>query len=158
MASHGDNDPRFAEVEEMVCATLRFPGGRIGTFTASFGASPVESYKIVGTKGDIEVKTAYRFETPRHVRLTQEDKVTEQLFPHAENFSGQTHYFSECILKGQRPESDGEEGLADVRAMLAIEKAARTGQAQKIASPPRPTHPDLSMAREFPQVKRRLLL
>jgi predicted dehydrogenase len=158
MASHGDNDPRFSEVEEMVCATLRFPGGRIGSFTASFGASPVESYKIVGTTGEIEVKTGYRFETQRHVRLTQEGKVTEQLFSHAENFSGQTHYFSECILKGQRPESDGEEGLADVRAMLAIEKAARTGQAQKIASPPRPTHPTLSMAREFPQVKRRLLL
>lgn len=158
MSGPGNGDPRFAEVEEMICATLRFPGGRIGNFTASFGGAPTEAYKVTGTKGEIEVKTGYRFDTQRHVRLTQGERVTEQLFPFSENFSGQTHYFSDCILKGQRPESDGEEGLADVRALLAIEKAAKTGQPQKISTPPRPGHPVLTMARDFPMVKRRLLL
>ena len=158
MSGPGTGDPRFAEVEEMVCATLRFPGGRIGTFTASFGGAPCESYKVLGTTGEIEVKSGYRFETQRHIRLTQGERVTEQLFPYAENFSGQTHYFSDCILKGQRPESDGEEGLADVRVMLAIETAARTGLPQKINSPPRPGHPVAAMARAFPMVTRRLLL
>jgi predicted dehydrogenase len=151
-------DPRFAEVEETICASLRFPEGRIANFIASFGAEASESYRIVGTKGEIDVAFAYRFETARRVRLVRDQEVTEKVFPHVENFSGQTAYFSDCILKGERPEADGEEGLADVTAMLAIEKAAATGMPQKISSPARPRHPTLDMARQFPQVSRRLLI
>lgn len=158
MADSTPGDPRFSEVPEMVCATLRFPGGRIANFFASFGAEPVEQYRIVGSAGEIEVLNGYRFETAKRVRVTRAGKVMEQVFDHVENFSGQTAYFSDCILKGVRPEADGEEGLADVRAMLAIEEAARTGQAQKISSPPRSVHPTKDMARSFPQVKRRLVL
>ena len=35
----GSGDERFAETEEQVGATLRFPGERLATFTASFGAA-----------------------------------------------------------------------------------------------------------------------
>jgi predicted dehydrogenase len=158
MADSMPGDGRFKEIPEMVCATLRFPGGRLANFVSSFGAEPTEFHRIVGTKGEIEVVNAYRFETAKRVRLIRNGKVTEQLFDHVENFSGQTAYFSDCILKGQRPEADGEEGLADVRAMLAIEEAARTGIAQKIDTPQRPVHPTADMARHFPQVSRRLLV
>ena len=158
MTAHGNKDPRFTEVEESVCAMLRFPGDRIATFYVSFGSEAVETYSILGTKGEIEVRAGFRFETARRIRLTRNGAVTEQQFPHVENFSGQTAYFSDCILKGVRPEADGGEGLADVRAMLAIEDAARTGMAQPIASPPRPSHPTSAMVREFPLTDRRLLL
>jgi predicted dehydrogenase len=158
MAESLPGDTRFAETPEMYCATLRFPGGRIANFIASFGAEPTEHHRIVGTTGEIEVFNAYRFETAKRIRLSKGGKVTEQQFDHVENFSGQTAYFSDCILKGERPESGGEEGLADVRAMLAIEKAAATGQAQKIVSPSRTVFPTKDMVRNFPQVKRRLFV
>jgi predicted dehydrogenase len=151
-------DPRFAEIEETICASLRFPQGRIANFIASFGTEASESYRVVGTTGEIEVSFAYRFETARRLRLIRDQEVTEKQFPQVENFSGQTAYFSDCILKGERPEADGEEGLADVIAMLAIEQAAATGRPQKISSPPRPRHPTLAMARRFPKVERRLLV
>lgn len=51
----GDGDARFAEVEETFAATLRFPGGRIANFFASFGAELAESYSIFGTNGRLEV-------------------------------------------------------------------------------------------------------
>jgi predicted dehydrogenase len=158
MADSLPGDKRFTETPEMYCATLRFPGGRLANFIASFGAEPTEHHRIVGATGEIEVINAYRFETAKRVRLIKGGQVTEQVFDHVENFSGQTAYFSDCILNGQRPESDGEEGLADVRAMLAIEKAAATGQAQKIVSPARSVFPTKDMVRNFPQVKRRLLV
>jgi hypothetical protein len=56
------------------------------------------------------------------------------------------------------PEADGEEGLADMRALLAIEAAARTGQPQAISSPPRPHHPTPDMLRLAPTTTHRLLL
>ncbi len=153
----GEGDERFAEVEEMIATTLRFPKSRLAHFTASFGAEMSDMYRVVGTEGKIDVEPGFRFETPVRYRLTRGSKVVEKTFPHYDHFSGMTAYFSDCIIKGQRPESDGGDGLNDVRAMLAIEAAARTGQPQKIVSAPRPSHPTLDMARSFPHAERRLV-
>jgi predicted dehydrogenase len=82
----------------------------------------------------------------------------EKAFPQYDHFSGQAHYFSECILNGVRPEPDGGDGMADVVIMRAIEEAAKTGRLQKIALPERPSHPVKAMARSFPMAEKRLML
>jgi len=151
-------DPRFAEVEEMVSATLRFPGGRLGQFLVSFGGDDLDQYRVIGTKGQIEVSPGYRFDRAIKLKLTRGGETVERTFPQYDQFSGQSAYFSDCILKGVRPEPDGGDGLADVVVMRAIEEAAKTGRPQKIALPPRPSHPTKDMARAFPTVERRLML
>ncbi len=157
-AINDSEDPRFAEVEETVAATLRFPGGRMAQFCASFGAETLDMYRIVGTEGEIAVEAAYEFQTATRVRLARGGDVTERTFPRTDHFAGQTAYFSDCILNGSPPESDGEEGLADVRVLLAIEASARSGLPQKINSAPRPKHPDASTVRTFAPTDRRLML
>jgi len=159
MTGDGGGDPRFAEVEETISASLRFPGGRIAHFIASFGGDGLDMYRVVGSSGEIEVRPGFSFETATELRLSRGGKLmVEKTFPQVDQFSGQTAYFSDCILKGIRPEADGEEGLADVRALLAIERAARSATSQLIASPPRPVHPTAAMMRSFPPVTRRLML
>jgi len=157
MRGHGD-DPRFTEVEETLSATLRFPGDAIATFTVSFGAAPRDMYRVLGTKGEIVVDPGYRFETAVSVRLFRDGRMTEHRFDKTDNFGGQTEYFSDCILNGERPESDGGEGLADVRALRAIEAASLTGKAQTIATDPRPSHPTPGMVRTLPPNGRWLVL
>ncbi len=157
MTSRGD-DPRFTEVEEAFAATLVFPHGRVAQFCASFGADNLDTYRIVGTSGEIAVERAFEFQTATRVRLTRGDEVIDRTFPHTDHFAGQTEYFSECILTSTPPEPDGREGLADVAALLALEKAARTGATQKIESPARPEHPVSAMVRNIPPTNRRLLL
>lgn len=151
-------DARFAEVEEMVSATLRFPGERLAHFVASFGGDDIDQYRVVGTEGQVEVSSGYRFDRPVTVRLTKGGKTVEKAFPQYDHFSGQAHYFSDCILKGVQPEPDGGDGMADVVIMRAIEEAAKTGLLQKITLPQRPAHPVKSMAREFPMAEKRLML
>lgn len=151
-------DARFGEVEEMVSATLRFPGDRLAHFIASFGGGDIDQYRVVGTAGQIEVSPGYRFDRPMKIRLTKGGETVERVFPQYDQFSGQAHYFSDCVLKGVRPEPDGGDGLADVAIMRAIEESARTGQAQKIVLPERPSHPVKDMAREFPMAQKRLML
>jgi predicted dehydrogenase len=158
MTAHGNNDTRFAETEEMVCATLRFPGERIATFTASFGAALNDGFKIVGSTGDIEVSPAYRFEVQHTMRITTTGGLVEKLLPACDHFSGQAAYFSDCILNETRPESDGGEGLADVRIMLAIEKAAKTGTVQKISNLIRPAYTSRDLLRVMPTTAHRLVL
>ncbi len=152
------DDPRFAEVEETIAATLMFPKGRVAQFCASFGADQLDMYRIAGTAGEIAVEAAYEFTTPTTVRLKRGLEVIERIFPQTDQFAGQTEYFSDCIMNGVAPEADGEEGLADVQALLAIEEAARSGELQRLSSKPRPRHPGNEMVRTFEPTSRRLAI
>ena len=156
-ARNVSEDPRFAEVEETIAATLMFPEGRVAQFCASFGADETEMYRIAGTAGEIAVESAYHFLTPTTVRLKRGHEVIERTFPLTDQFAGQAEYFSDCIMNGSAPEADGEEGLADVRILLAIEEAARSGTAQQLNLEPRPRHPVSEMVRTFEPTHRRLV-
>ena len=157
MKGHGE-DPRFSEVEETISATLRFPGDAIAHFTASFNAAEIDIYRVVGTEGEIEMRPGFRFETPTRMILRRGNEVTETTFPSIDHFGAMTAYFSDCIRTGQQPEPDGAEGLADVRALFAIEAAARTGKPQPIDTPPRSVHPTPDMVRMIERTERRLVL
>ena len=152
------DDPRFAEVEATIAATLRFPSGGIAQFIGSFGAGAVDNYRVVGSLGDIELDPGFKFETATKMRLRRNGVTEEVTFPQIDHFGAQVAYFSDCIAASVPPEADGEEGLADMRALLAIEAAARTGQPQAITSPPRPRHPTPDMVRLAPVTTHRLLL
>jgi len=157
MKAHGD-DPRFTEVEEALAAILRFPGDALATIAVSFNAADVDTYRIVGTAGEIEMQPGFRFETPTRMVLRTGGRETVTVFPEVDQFGGQIAYFSDCILQGQAPRPDGAEGLADVQALLAIERAAATGASQVIRSMPRPQGPTPDMARLVGRTAKRLVL
>lgn len=152
------DDPRFGEIEASIAATLRFPSGGLAQFVGSFGAAAVDNYRVVGSKGDLELDPGFKFEQPMKLRLRRNEVTVETTLPQTDHFGAQTAYFSDCILAGTPPEADGAEGLADMRALLAIEAAAKTGQPQPVQSPPRPRHPTPDMLRLTPITKHRLLL
>ncbi|WP_417280296.1 Gfo/Idh/MocA family protein [Celeribacter sp.] len=151
------HDPRFAEVDASIAATLRFPSGGIAQILASFQGALAETYRVIGTTGDITLDPAFRFEVPMRMMVTKQEMAEITDFPHVDHFAGMTAYFSDCIATRTPPESDGEEGVADMRVLLAIEEAARTGRTIKIDTPPRPTHPDHTTERRCPLTDRRLV-
>ena len=60
--SSNNGDPRFQQCEEMTSAILRFPGReRLASFTCSFGAADVSSYRVVGTEGHLIMDPAYEY-------------------------------------------------------------------------------------------------
>jgi predicted dehydrogenase len=150
-------DPRFAEVEASLAVTLRFPSGGLAQFFASFGAASRDGYRVLGTEGELELDPGFRFETTTKLRLRRGDETREITFPQVDHFGGQIAYFSDCIVSGTPPEADGEEGLADMRVLLAIEEAARTGRPQPISSPPRERHPTGELVRLRPVTAHRLV-
>jgi predicted dehydrogenase len=138
-------EPRFQEIDEMFSAVLRFPGDRLAEFTVSFGANAMGQYRVVGSEGDLEVTPGYTWQQPIHHKLTIGEKTTDKAFSRTDQFGGETKYFSDCVLDDKQPEPDGEEGLADVLVIKAIEESIRTGQPQKMASPaPRKQRPNRS--------------
>ena len=158
MAHRPADDPRFGEVDATIAATLRFPSGGLAQFVASFGAAAIDSYRVVGTSGDLELDPGFRFETATRLRLRRDGMTTETQFPHIDHFGAQVAYFSDCIAAGTPPEADGEEGLADMRVLRAIERAAATGIPQVISTPARSRRPNPEMVRLVPVTDRRLVL
>ncbi len=115
------------EVDDTTAAVLKFSGGRLATFTASFSAADVSSYLIVGTKGSIEVNPAYDYAAALAYTITVGERNQRKNGTKADQFAAELSYFSNCVLKGNDPEPSGEEGARDVRIIDALYESARIG-------------------------------
>ena len=146
-ASGNTGERRFREVDEMTSATLRFPGGRLAQFITSFGSTGVMQYRVVGTKGDLEVLNAYDYDNDLSHRLTVNGKTREKTFPARDQFAPELIYFSDCVLRDREPEPSGEEGLIDVQIIRALYRSAETG---------RPVKLDLGDKRKRPTMKQEI--
>lgn len=121
-----DGGERFKLVEEMMSVTMRFPEGRIATFTCSFGAADIGRYALIGTKGVLRADPAYEYAMALKHQITVGGKTTSKTYPKRDQFAAQIFYFSDCVLKEKEPEPSGLEGLADVSVIEAIYQSART--------------------------------
>ena len=146
-------EPRFKEVEEMITAVLKFPGERLATFTVSYGANPMGQYRIVGTEGDLEVTPGYTWQKGLTHKLTVGEKESEQTYGRSDHFGGETRYFSDCVLDDKHPEPDGEEGLADVLVIKAIEESLATGKPVAVTPLVRKQWPTLEQVQKLSPVK-----
>jgi len=133
MALQSSVDERFpAGVDETTAALLAFPGGRLATFVCSLGAASTSQYRLVGTLGELALDPGYTFDEERVQRLTVRECVEVRRFPPADQFAPELDYFADCILRERDPEPSGEEGLADVRVLEAIERSARTFRPERL--------------------------
>lgn len=121
-------DPRAQGVDETTAALLRFPAGRLALFAVSQAAAGTTQFRVVGTEGDLRVEPAFDYVGERRHFLTVQGKTEENAFPARDQFAPELLYFSQCILDGAEPEPSGEEGLADVRVLVAIQESARQGR------------------------------
>jgi predicted dehydrogenase len=146
------NDRRFKEIDELTSALIRFPGERTASFTTSFGSADVASYEVIGTKGKLRVDPAYEYVMPLKHYLTIDGKTKTRTFARRDQFAPELLYFSDCILKNIEPEPSGEEGLADVRTVRALYRAAKIGRPIKIRSVSIKKRPTLKQEKHRPPV------
>jgi glucose-fructose oxidoreductase len=146
------NEPRFAEIEEMASAILKFPNQRLASFTCSFGGADVSSYRVVGTKGDLVVEPAYEYAMKLGYRLTVEGKRSKQVFPKRDHFAPELIHFSDCILNNCEPEPSGATGLADIRIIEALFKSSETRRPIPLEPVPQPAHPGIEQEMRRPPV------
>jgi len=146
-------DPRFRDVEETLCATLVFPGDRIATFTCSFAASDVSSYRVVGTEGDLLVEPAYEYQAGLTHRLTRKGRTRDKQFPKRDQFAPELLHFSACIGEGRDPAPDGVEGLVDVQIIQALHESAKRGRPVPVQTAEPARRPSPRLARRAPALR-----
>lgn len=120
------------DIDDTWAVVLRMPGDRLASFTVSYFANSVDSYIVAGTEGSIHMSPAYGFGTPLEQNRTVGEKKTHESFKATDQFGGEMRYFSDCILNDKEPEPNAEEGLADLRVIEGIVRAAETGEPVKL--------------------------
>jgi predicted dehydrogenase len=127
---------KFAEVPATVTAVLRFPNERVASFTCSFDAADRSVYTVVGTQGSLTMEPAYEYAEGLAYQVRIGERTRRKRFPKSDQFAPELLYFSDCIRREEDPEPSGEEGLADVRVIEALERSIEKGKAVPLGAPP----------------------
>ena len=145
-------EPHFEHVEESVSAVLRFPGERVASFTCSFNAADVATYRVVGTKGDLVVDQAYEYAGEISHRMTVNGRTREKTFAPRDQFAPELVHFSDCVMSGADPEPNGWEGLADVRVIEALYASVAKGRPIMLDAFSKAERPSLAQEMRKPKV------
>lgn len=145
-------DRRFRSVPEGWSVVLRFPDERIASFTCSFGAAPTDTFRVVGSKGDVRLEPAFEYVGSLVRHLTVGERTTVKRYPPSDQFAAELVEFSSCVLEGREPEPDGWEGLADVRIIEAALRAAREHRPVRLEPVTRRRRPGGTQRRHRPPV------
>jgi predicted dehydrogenase len=151
MSAASRADLRFTEIDEQVSVVLKFPDDRLAQFTCSFGAFDHSSLTVVGDKGRLRLDPAYEVASSLAVESEARGrKPRRTTFPKRDQIAAELVAFARCVRERREPEPSGEEGLADMRVLDAIERAVKTGRVQHIDSVPRLQRPSLEQEIERP--------
>jgi predicted dehydrogenase len=122
------DDARGAGVDTSVAGTLEFADGATATVEASLETRNHQSYRVEGTEGWLEARDAFN---PTHddgvvLRWGTEGRTVEEQFDPVDQYRLQVEHFAECVEAGEQPRTDGEEAVANMRAVDALYEAAGT--------------------------------
>jgi glucose-fructose oxidoreductase len=124
-------DVRFTEVEEHVTFQLRFPSGVLANCTSSYGAG-FNRFRVVKRSGWAELEPALNY-TGLRMRAFRGGALQELFQRPVDHFAAEMDHFSECIRSGADARTPGEEGLRDLKIMMAIYDAAMSGRTISLA-------------------------
>jgi predicted dehydrogenase len=125
------SDPRFKEVEDTIHFTLRFPSGVLASCTSSYSIQEVKRFRAFGDKAwlDLDPATDYY---EHHMTIGDKDGKRQPKIKEGNQFAAELDHMAECVLQNKTPKTPGEEGLKDIRLVMAIYEAARTGKRVKV--------------------------
>jgi predicted dehydrogenase len=124
------NDPvKFAEVEESVDWEMTFPGGLKTKCHTSYERGDANDFLVTAEKGTFGLKPAYGYNMARGMRS---DGQAINI-PSGNQFASEMDDFAQCIMNKKPSKVSGEEGLRDLKIMMAIYESARTGKPVKLA-------------------------
>jgi len=127
IVSTRDRSGRFAEVEQSMEWTMKFPSGVVASCNTTYGAPMDGFYRVHGSLGVLHAEPAFpyqglhltaQFADPAGGKPIMLDEPNPNKDP--SQFTTEAEYFSDCIVKDQSPKTGGEEGLLDMQYMSKI--------------------------------------
>ena len=123
-------DPvKFKEVDESIVWQEKFPSGVITYCSASYNSSVVSRLTAVAQGGWFELNPAFLY-SGNHGRRSDGKDID---LPNVDQFAAEMDDLAQCILDGKPTKVPGEEGLRDVKIMMAIYESIKSGQPVKLS-------------------------
>jgi predicted dehydrogenase len=113
---------RFKHVEETIYWTMEFPSGAKAECMMSYNKQ-ANNLRVEAENGWYELAPAYSYRG-----IKGKTSKGEMNFPQVNQQARQMDAFAQCILENRPTTVPGEMGRQDVKIMLAIYEAARTGK------------------------------
>ena len=117
----------FDEVEQSISWDLEFPDGALAHGNTSYADSG-NLLRAEATEGWFELQPAYSYGG-----IKGETSKGKMDLPNVNQQARQMDDFAKCIIHKQKSPVPGEMGLRDVKILMAIYEAARTGNKVKLA-------------------------
>jgi predicted dehydrogenase len=118
-------DPvKFREVDETITWQIKFPGGTIAYCSTSYNVNGINRYTAYADKGWFGLDPAYSYSG---IQGRRSDKQPMQFDP-IDQFAAEMDDFAQCVLHNRPTKVPGEEGLRDVKIMMAIYESIRKGR------------------------------
>jgi predicted dehydrogenase len=114
---------RFSEVEASVLWQAKFPDGTVTQCGASYASAATGYIRAICERGGFTLDPAFNYGGIRGLR--SDGRLLD--FPDMDQFAAEMDDFARCIQEGRPSIVSGEEGLRDVRILMAIYQSARTG-------------------------------
>ena len=124
-------DEHFKEVEETVMFQLRFPSGVYANCSSSYGYVSQSRFRAVATQGWFELEPGQGY-TGLRMRVSRGNMVEEVKLPEIDHFAAEMDHMSGCVMDNKEPLTPGEEGLRDMKLIMSIYEAARSGKTVKV--------------------------
>jgi predicted dehydrogenase len=129
-------DPvKFKEVDESIVWQAKFPSGVVASCSASYNSGLFGRYTAKADKGWFELYPAFSYSGNRgrrsdgqEIRYPETDALGQYY-----QFAAEMDDFAQCIMNHQPTRVSGEEGLRDVKIMMAIYESVRTGRTVRLA-------------------------
>jgi predicted dehydrogenase len=122
------SDPvKFAQVEENIAFMLKFPGGVLASCYSSYGEDGVDRYRAAGPGGWVEMDPAYAY-SGLIQRVYRNGKTTATQPTGGGQFAAEIDAFSDAINHNRDALTSGEEGLRDMKTLMACYESVETGK------------------------------
>ncbi len=114
--------PQFAELDESVFWTLKFPNGIIANGASTYRVDGMNRIWAGADRGFFELSSPFGSEGVKG--MSSNGKIA---FPTVDPIAAQMDDFAQCIATGTRPRASGEEGLRDVKIITALYESIQNG-------------------------------
>ena len=123
-------DPvKFKEVDETITWQLKFPSGVAAYCSTTYLVGGINRYTAYCENGWFGLEPAYSYTGIKGRRSDGKDLSFDQI----DQFAAEMDDFAQCILSHKPSKVSGEEGLRDVKIVMAIYESIKSGRAVKLS-------------------------
>jgi predicted dehydrogenase len=123
-------DPlKFKEVDETIVWQLKFPSGIIAYCSTTYLVNGINRYTAYAEKGWFGLDPAYSYGGISGRRSDGKEIKMQEI----DQFAAEMDNFAQCILNKTPSKVSGEEGLRDIRILMAVYESIKSGRPVKLA-------------------------